>query len=260
MELNLTKPIVFFDIEATGLNVASDRIVEISMLKIAPGKEDELKTYRVNPTIPISKDAQRVHGISDDDVKDEQTFSDIAKEVIDFLRGCDLAGYNSTKFDVPMLMEEILRADVEFDIRKSKLVDVQVIFFKKEPRNLAAAYKFYCNKELENAHSADADTIATYEVLKAQLEKYTDLGNDINGLAKFSTQSNFADFAGRFVYDNKNNVVINFGKHKGKQLMKVLKDEPGYYSWIMGGEFPLFTKRLVTQVKLSMAFSNTNMK
>jgi len=260
MALKLTKPLVFFDIEATGLNVASDRIVELSMLKVQPDGKEEQKTYRVNPTVPISKDAQRVHGIADEDVKDLPTFSDIAKEVVEFLKGCDLAGYNSTKFDVPLLTEEILRAEVDFDVRKAKMVDVQVIFFKKEPRNLAAAYKFYCDKELDNAHSADADTMATYEVLKSQLERYEDLGKDVNSLAKFSTQTNFADFAGRFVYDSKNNVVINFGKHKGKQLVKILKDEPGYYGWIMGGDFPLFTKRLVTQVKLSMAFSNTNMK
>ncbi len=260
MELKLTKPLVFFDIEATGLNVATDRIVELSMLKVLPNGKEEQKTYRVNPTIPISKEAMRVHGISDEDVKDAPTFDQIAKEVTEFLKGCDLAGYNSTKFDVPLLTEEILRADLDFDVRKSKMVDVQVIFFKKEPRNLAAAYKFYCNKELNNAHSADADTRATYEVLKSQLDKYEDLDQDVNSLAKFSTQTNFADFAGRFVYDSKNNVVINFGKHKGKQLVKILKDEPGYYGWIMGGDFPLFTKRLVTQVKLSMAFSNTNMK
>ena len=260
MNINLHKPLVFFDIEATGLNVATDRIVELSMLKVKPDGTEERKNYKVNPTIPISKEASRIHGISDDDVKDWPSFSDIVHEVVDFLKGCDLAGYNATKFDVPLIAEEILRTDVDFDFRKVRLVDVQVIFFKKEPRNLAAAYQFYCNKELNNAHNADADTEATYEVLKAQLQRYDDLGSSVEELAKYSSQNNFADFAGRFTYNNKNEVIINFGKHKGKLLTDILKREPGYYNWIMQGDFPLFTKRLVTQVKLSMAFSNTNLK
>ena len=244
MELNLKNPIVFFDIESTGLNVATDRIVEISIVKINPDGSEEIKTRRINPTIPISPEAQKVHGISDEDVKNEPTFAQIAKSLAKWMEGCDIAGYNSMKFDIPLLSEEFLRADVDFDFRKRKLVDVQNIFHKMEQRTLTAAYKFYCQKDLENAHSAEADTLATYEILKAQLDKYPDLQNDVKFLAEFSTKSKFVDYAGRIVYNEKDIPVFNFGKHKGRAVTEVLKAEPSYYSWMMNGDFTRDTKKL----------------
>ncbi|MBO7284199.1 MAG: 3'-5' exonuclease [Bacteroidales bacterium] len=252
MELNLKNPIVFFDIESTGLNVATDRIVEISIIKINPDGSEEIKTRRINPTIPISPEAQKVHGISDEDVKNEPTFAQIAKSLAKWMEGCDIAGYNSMKFDIPLLSEEFLRADVDFDFRKRKLVDVQNIFHKMEQRTLTAAYKFYCQKDLENAHSAEADTLATYEILKAQLDKYPDLQNDVKFLAEFSTKSKFVDYAGRIVYNEKDVPVFNFGKHKGRAVTDVLKAEPSYYSWMMNGDFTRDTKKVLTEIKLSM--------
>lgn len=252
MELNLKNPIVFFDIESTGLNVATDRIVEISIVKINPDGSEEIKTRRINPTIPISPEAQKVHGISDEDVKNEPTFAQIAKSLAKWMEGCDIAGYNSMKFDIPLLSEEFLRADVDFDFRKRKLVDVQNIFHKMEQRTLTAAYKFYCQKDLENAHSAEADTLATYEILKAQLDKYPDLQNDVKFLAEFSTKSKFVDYAGRIVYNEKDIPVFNFGKHKGRAVTEVLKAEPSYYSWMMNGDFTRDTKKVLTEIKLSM--------
>ena len=252
MELNLKNPIVFFDIESTGLNVATDRIVEISIVKINPDGSEEIKTRRINPTIPISPEAQKVHGISDEDVKNEPTFAQIAKSLAKWMEGCDIAGYNSMKFDSPLLSEEFLRADVDFDFRKRKLVDVQNIFHKMEQRTLTAAYKFYCQKDLENAHSAEADTLATYEILKAQLDKYPDLQNDVKFLAEFSTKSKFVDYAGRIVYNEKDIPVFNFGKHKGRAVTDVLKAEPSYYSWMMNGDFTRDTKKVLTEIKLSM--------
>ena len=252
MELNLKNPIVFFDIESTGLNVATDRIVEISIVKINPDGSEEIKTRRINPTIPISPEAQKVHGISDEDVKNEPTFAQIAKSLAKWMEGCDIAGYNSMKFDIPLLSEEFLRADVDFDFRKRKLVDVQNIFHKMEQRTLTAAYKFYCQKDLENAHSAEADTLATYEILKAQLDKYPDLQNNVKFLAEFSTKSKFVDYAGRIVYNEKDVPVFNFGKHKGRAVTDVLKAEPSYYSWMMNGDFTRDTKKVLTEIKLSM--------
>jgi DNA polymerase-3 subunit epsilon len=252
MELNLKNPIVFFDIESTGLNVATDRIVEISIVKINPDGSEEIKTRRINPTIPISPEAQKVHGISDEDVKNEPTFAQIAKSLAKWMEGCDIAGYNSMKFDIPLLSEEFLRADVDFDFRKRKLVDVQNIFHKMEQRTLTAAYKFYCQKDLENAHSAEADTLVTYEILKAQLDKYPDLQNDVKFLAEFSTKSKFVDYAGRIVYNEKDVPVFNFGKHKGRAVTDVLKAEPSYYSWMMNGDFTRDTKKVLTEIKLSM--------
>ncbi|MBO7255982.1 MAG: 3'-5' exonuclease, partial [Bacteroidales bacterium] len=243
---------VFFDIESTGLNVATDRIVEISIIKINPDGSEEIKTRRINPTIPISPEAQKVHGISDEDVKNEPTFAQIAKSLAKWMEGCDIAGYNSMKFDIPLLSEEFLRADVDFDFRKRKLVDVQNIFHKMEQRTLTAAYKFYCQKDLENAHSAEADTLATYEILKAQLDKYPDLQNDVKFLAEFSTKSKFVDYAGRIVYNEKDIPVFNFGKHKGRAVTDVLKAEPSYYSWMMNGDFTRDTKKVLTEIKLSM--------
>ena len=252
MQLNLKNPLLFFDIESTGLNVATDRIVEISAVKVFPDGHTEVKTRRINPTIPISEESRRIHGISDEDVKDCPTFQQIAKSLAQWMTGCDIAGYNSLKFDIPMLAEEFLRAGVSFDFRKRNLVDVQNIFHKMEQRTLSAAYKFYCHKDLENAHSAQADTMATYELLMAQLDRYPDLQNDVHFLADFSTKTRFADYAGRIVYHDKDIPVFNFGKHKGKPVTEVLRAEPSYYAWMMNGDFTLDTKNILTEIKLSM--------
>jgi len=260
MQLALKNPLLFFDIESTGLNVASDRIVEISMVKVSPStpgapNKVEVKTRRINPTIPITPGAQAVHGISDADVAHEPTFRQIAKSLASWMEGCDIAGYNSLKFDIPMLAEEFLRAGVDFDFRKRKLVDVQNIFHKKEQRTLKAAYMFYCDKDLENAHSAEADTMATYEVLEAQLDKYANdnvdpILNDVAFLSKYTCQTRFVDYAGRIVYDDNDVPVFNFGKHKGKKVVDVLHVEPSYYDWIMNGDFALDTKQVLTRIKL----------
>ena len=263
MQLSLKNPLLFFDIESTGLNVASDRIVEISIVKVSPGapgqpNKVEVKTRRINPTIPITPGAQAVHGISDEDVKDCPTFKQVAKSLARLMEGCDIAGYNSLKFDIPMLAEEFLRAGVEFDFRKRKLVDVQNIFHKKEQRTLKAAYKFYCGQNLDNAHSAEADTMATYEVLEAQLDRYGNdeedpLQNDVSYLSKYSCQSRFVDYAGRIVLDDNDEPVFNFGKHKGKKVADVLRKEPSYYSWMMDGDFTLDTKQQLTKIKLALS-------
>ena len=263
MQLSLKNPLLFFDIESTGLNVASDRIVEISIVKVSPGapgepNKVEVKTRRINPTIPITPGAQAVHGISDDDVKDCPTFKQIARSLAQMMEGCDIAGYNSLKFDIPMLAEEFLRAGIDFDFRKRKLVDVQNIFHKKEQRTLKAAYKFYCGRNLDNAHSAEADTMATYEVLEAQLDRYGQdeedpLLNDVACLAKYSCQTRFVDYAGRIVLDDNDEPVFNFGKHKGRKVAEVLQKEPSYYSWMMDGDFTLDTKQQLTRIKLSLA-------
>lgn len=250
MPLKLTKPLAFIDLETTGLNIASDRIVEISIVKIHPNGNKDVITRRINPTIPISSESISIHGISDDDVKNEPTFKQMAKELAKIIEGCDLAGYNSNKFDIPMLAEEFLRAEVDFDITKRKLVDVQNIFHKMEQRTLAAAYKFYCNKELIDAHSAEADTIATMEILLAQVEKYDTLENNVAFLSEFSKANNNVDLLGRIVYDKNNVEVFNFGKHKGKSVLEVLEKEPGYYHWMMNGDFPLYTKKVLTQIRL----------
>lgn len=253
MELNLKNPLLFFDLESTGLNVATDRIVEISVVKVFPDGSHEVKTIRINPTIPISEEARRIHGISNEDVKDCPTFKEIAKSLAQWMSGCDFAGYNSTKFDIPLLAEEFLRAGVDFDFRKRKMVDVQNIFHKMEQRTLSAAYKFYCNKSLENAHSAEADTMATYEVLKAQLDKYPDvLRNDVDMLADFSTKTRFVDYAGRIVLNDKDIPVFNFGKHKGQSVENIFKVEPSYYSWMMDGDFTRDTKKVITEIKLKI--------
>ncbi len=256
MKLNLSKPLVFFDLETTGINVSKDRIVEICVLKVMPDGTEEIKTWRVNPTIPIPEKASKVHGIYDDDVKNEPTFADLGKEISQFIDNSDLAGYNSNKFDVPLLVEEFLRADIDFDVKKRKLVDVQVIFFKKEPRTLSAAYKFYCEKDLENAHTAEADVLATYEVLKSQIDMYEDLKNDVNQISKFSSQFKSADFAGMVVYNDKDQEIFNFGKHKGVPVEHVFEKEPGYYNWIMNADFPLYTKKILTAVKLRASFGD----
>jgi DNA polymerase III subunit epsilon len=256
MKLNLKNPIVFFDLETTGINVASDRIVEISYLKVFPNGTEESKTYRVNPTIPIPKQSSDIHGILDEDVKDEPTFTEIAKSIANVLEGSDLAGYNSNKFDIPLLAEEMLRANVDVDFKKRKFVDVQVIFLKKEPRTLGAALKYYCKKELENAHSAEADTRATYEILQAQLDRYDDLENDIEKLSEFSSHNKNADFAGRIIYGDDGEEYFNFGKYKGKKVIDVFEKDPGYYGWMVNNDFPLYTKKVLTNIKLRGAFKN----
>ncbi len=252
MNLKLNRPIAFFDLETTGLNISSDRIIEICILKISPDGKEETYTRLINPTIPISKEASEITGIKDADVADKPTFAQVAKEVAKFLDNCDLAGYNSNKFDLPMLVEEFMRTDVDFDMFKRKMIDVQVIFHKKEMRTLSAAYQFYCNKDLINAHSAQADTKATFEVLEAQLQKYEDLNKDVASLADFSTHTNNLDFAGRIVKNENNEIVFNFGKYKGQLVTDVLKKDPAYYGWMMNADFPLYTKRVLTKLKLSM--------
>ncbi len=254
MKLNLKNPIVFFDLETTGLNISSDRIVELSYLKVFPDGHEESKTYRINPEMPIPKQSSEIHKIYDEDIKDAPTFSEIAKTLAKDIEGCDLAGYNSNKFDIPVLAEEMIRADVDIDFKKRKFVDVQIIFLKKEPRTLGAAYRFFCNKELVDAHSAEADTRATYEILQAQLDKYPDLENDINKLSEFSSHNKNADFAGRIIYNENGDECFNFGKYKGKKVTDVLEKDPGYYGWMINNDFPLYTKNLLTQIKLRGAF------
>ncbi|MDH6533814.1 3'-5' exonuclease [Parabacteroides sp. 52] len=250
MQLNLKNPLVFFDLETTGINIVKDRIVEISYVKVYPNGKEESKTYRVNPGMPIPPESTAIHGITDEDVKEAPVFKEIAKTLASQIEGCDLAGYNSNRFDIPLLVEEFLRAEVDIDLNKRKLIDVQTIFHKMEQRTLSAAYKFYCDKTLENAHTAEADTVATYEVLKAQLDRYPELENDMAFLAKFSSHTKNVDFAGRVVYNDKNVEVINFGKYKGRPVVEVLATDPGYYGWIMGGDFPLNTKKVFTEIKL----------
>jgi len=241
---------VALDLETTGVDVATDRIVEISIVKVMPNGDKEIKTKRINPTIPIPAESSAVHGITDADVAQSPTFKEVAKEFSKFIEGCDLGGFNSNKFDIPLLAEEFLRADVDFDVSKRSLVDVQNIFHKLEQRTLSAAYKFYCDKNLDNAHSAEADTVATYEILEAQLEKYPELENNIKFLAEFSQRTNNADLMGRIVFDENGIEVFNFGKHKGKPVEQIFEIEPGYYSWMMNGDFPLYTKKVLTSIKL----------
>jgi len=250
MKLELKNPMLFFDVETTGLDIAKDRIIEICILKVQPDGSEECRTRRINPTIPIAKEAQAVHGISDADVADCPTFPEIAKSLATYMDGCDIAGYNSLKFDIPILAEEFIRAGINFDFRKRKLIDVQTIFYKMEPRTLSAAYRFYCNKNLENAHAAEADTRATYEVLQSQLDRYEELKNDMAQLAEFSNSKKILDYAGRFILNDKDEPIINFGKHKGKRVSDVLAVEPTYYDWIMTSDFTLDTKRVLTELRL----------
>ncbi len=250
MQLNLKNPLVFFDLETTGINITTDRIVEISYLKIYPNGKEVSTTYLVNPERPIPAESTAVHKITDDMVKDKPTFKELAKTIAKDIEGCDIAGYNSNRFDVPLLIEEILRAGADIDLSQRKFIDVQTIFHKKEQRTLTAAYKFYCDKNLEGAHSAEADTRATYEVLMGQLDKYDDLVNDVEFLAQYSTQNKNVDFAGRMIYDENGVEIINFGKYKGVPVTRVLSMDPGYYNWIMQGDFALGTKKALTEIKL----------
>lgn len=250
MRLNLRNPLIFFDLETTGINIVTDRIVEISYLKIFPSGEEFSKTILVNPGIPIPKESTDIHGIRDEDVRNAPKFNELAKTLSNDFEGCDFAGYNLNKFDVPLLAEEFLRAGIDFDLKKRKFVDVQVIFHKMEQRTLSAAYKFYCNKDLMEAHTAEGDTRATFEILQAQLDQYSNLENDVNWLADFSVQTRNVDFAGRIVYNEKDVEVFNFGKYKGIPVEQVLKTDPGYFGWIMNGDFPLYTKNVLTNIKL----------
>jgi DNA polymerase-3 subunit epsilon len=272
MELQLTRPIVFLDLETTGIKVAIDKIVEICMLRQNTDGSTKIKTLRINPGMPIPPEVTAIHGITDNDVKDCPQFRQVAGEISQFMENCDLAGYNSNHFDIPLLVEEFLRAGLDFDLRGRKFVDVQNIFHRMEPRNLAAAYRFYCNKELINAHSAEADTIATFEILKAQLDRYsgtpyTDrngktsqpIVNDIKALSDFSFSNRNVDLIGHIVFNEKNVEVFNFGKHKGKAVNQVFKDEPSYYDWMMKGDFPLSTKKVLTRLKLR-GFNNESVK
>ncbi len=250
MELNLKKPIAFFDLETTGLDVSKDRIVEIAVLKVLPGDRKERFYSLVNPEMPIDPRATAVHGITNEKVADAPTFAQIARDLADFLAGCDLAGYNCNRFDVPMLAEEFARTNVEIDLKKRKIIDVQVVFFKKEQRTLSAAYKFYLDREMQDAHTAGADTEATYQILKAQLDRYEDLQNDVDYLAGFTSQTRNVDFMGRIVYNDKNEEVFNFGKYKGQKVTDVMKKDPSYYDWMMKGDFPMYTKKVLTQIRL----------
>ena len=252
MALKLTRPLIFFDIETTGLSISTDRIVELCFIKIHPNGNEEAQTIRFNPQMPISREASEVTGITNEDVKDCPTFKEKATELAKIFSGCDIAGYNSNSFDVPLLVEEFLRVGVDFDISKAKLVDVQTIFFKKEPRNLTAAYSFYCDKNLENAHSAMADTRATYEVLKAQLERYPDLSGDVNFLSDFTKRNDNVDLAGRIVYNEQRQEVFNFGKYRGKPVLEVLQRDPGFYAWMMQGDFTQNTKQVLTKLRLKL--------
>lgn len=250
MELQLKRPLCFFDLEATGTSVTKDRIVEISILKVFPNGNKESKTWLVNPEIPIPAEVVAIHGIDDAKVANEPTFKELAHRVVEMMKDADLAGYNSNKYDIPLLAEELLRAEVDLDLSKKKSVDVQNIFHKKEKRTLEAAYQFYCQKDLTNAHSAEADTLATYEVLLGQLEKYDDLENDVEALAEFSNRFNAADFAGFIIFNKEQVECFSFGKYKNQPVEEVLEKDPGYYGWIQKADFPMYTKKLLTAIKL----------
>ena len=262
MKLNLKRPIVFFDLETTGTDICKDRIVEVSVLKVMPDGEEILKTRRINPTVPIPLESSLIHKIYDEDVKDCKTFKEIARDLEQFLKGCDLGGYNLLRFDIPLLAEEFLRCDIDFDIDNRNVIDACRIFHQMEQRTLSAAYKYYCDKKLENAHSAEADTVATYHILMAQLDRYQHtpvevaegveefpVQNDMELLHKFTVQKT-ADLSGRIVYNNAGQEVFNFGKHKNVPVEEVLQKEPGYYDWMMKSEFPLQTKKVLTRIRL----------
>lgn len=265
MKLNLKNPLIFLDLETTGINIVTDRIVEIALLKINLDGTEESREMRINPEMPIPEHSSKIHGIYDDDVKDAPTFREVARSLAQFIEGCDLAGFNSNRFDIPLLAEEFIRVDVDVDLKRKKFIDVQAIFHKMEKRTLAAAFKFYCHQELDGAHGAMVDTRATYDVLKAQLDVYQDaeyedpqgrvskpIVNDVEALCSFSSYDRNVDFVGRIVYDEKGVEVFNFGKNKGIPVEKVLREQAGYYGWVMNGEFPLYTKKVLTAIKLRM--------
>ena len=253
MKLNLNKPICFFDLETTGTNPGKDKIVEIAVLKIDTNNQKKEMVWRVNPECPIPEEASSVHGITDEMVKDQPIFKQISKEIYNFIEGCDLGGYNIDKFDLPLLVEEFIRSGIDVSsFVKVKTVDVQTIFFKKEPRDLSSALKFYCNKDHGNAHTALDDTLATYEVLLSQLDKYHDLEPSVDFLSTLTRRNKNIDFAGRIIEDDNGDAIFNFGKHKGKKVKEVLTKEKGYYSWMMNSDFPEYTKKVITQVKLGL--------
>ncbi len=255
MQLNLTKPICFFDLETTGVNITTDRIVEIAVLKVHPNGKEESRTWLVNPEMVIPKEVIAIHGITNEDVADKPTFKEVAKDVYNMIKDSDLGGFNSNRFDIPLLAEELLRAEVDFDMKNRVAVDVQTIYHKMEQRTLSAAYRFYCNEELEGAHGAEADTRATFEVLKAQIAKYDEIENDTKFLAEFSSRKQFADFAGFITYNKKGEECFSFGKHKGKLVTEILETEPGYFGWLLNADFPLYTKKVLTAIKLR-SFNN----
>ncbi len=254
MNLKLYKPLCVFDLETTGTNLAKDKIVEICILKVNPDASRESKTWLVNPEMHIPKETSDIHGITDEDVKDAPTFKEIASKIMEMIAGTDLGGFNSNRFDVPLLAEELLRAGVDFDLSKHKLVDAQTIFHKKEPRNLSAAFQFYCGKTLENAHSAEADVMATFEVLDAQVGKYEDVPNEISALSEFTFYNKNADLAGFIGYNNKEMEIFNFGKYKGQIVKEVFQKDLGYYGWLQNADFPLYTKKIFTKIQLNSKF------
>lgn len=252
MKLNLTKPIIFFDLETTGINIAKDRVVEIAILKVFPNGNKESKTWLVNPEMPIPEESSQIHGITDDKIAKEPTFKQLAVSINQMIMGCDLAGFNSNRFDIPVLAEELMRAGIDFDMKNRKAIDVQVIFHKKEQRTLSAGYQFYCGKELVGAHGAEADTNATYEILLAQLDKYDDIENTVTALSEYSTHGKRADFAGFVLINEQKQEIFSFGKYKGRTVEEVFKENPGYNSWIQNADFPLYTKKVLREIKERM--------
>ncbi|SDT97028.1 DNA polymerase-3 subunit epsilon [Polaribacter sp. Hel1_33_78] len=259
MNLDLKKPIVFFDLETTGINIANDKIVEISILKVFPNGNKESKTWLVNPEMEIPQGSIDVHGITNEKVATEPTFKELASKVNEMIAGCDLAGFNSNRFDIPLLAEELMRAGIDFDMKNRKAIDVQVIFHKKEQRTLSAGYQFYCEKELEGAHGAEADTNATYEILLAQLTKYKDIGNTVDALSEYSTHGKRADFAGFILMNEEDQEIFSFGKYKGRTVVEVLKENPGYNNWIQNADFPLYTKKVLRGIKERMSAPKNKM-
>ncbi|PQJ69563.1 3'-5' exonuclease [Polaribacter butkevichii] len=252
MNLNLTKPIVFFDLETTGVNIATDKIVEIAILKVFPNGNKESKTWLVNPEIKIPQESIDVHGITNEKVAAEPTFKELAPKINEMIADSDLAGFNSNRFDIPLLAEELMRAGIDFDMKNRKAIDVQVIFHKKEQRTLSAGYQFYCGKELEGAHGAEADTNATYEILLAQLDKYDDIENSVDALSAYSTHGERADFAGFILMNDKKQEIFSFGKYKGRTVEEVFKENPGYNNWMQNADFPLYTKKVLKEIKERM--------
>ena len=252
MRVKLDRPICFFDLETTGAKVGKDRIVEIAILRVDTNNQESQKVWRINPEMDISFQATQVHGISNQMVEKEPNFAHYSNDIYQFIKGCDLAGFNAIKFDIPILVEELIRADIDFDFSRIRMIDSQVIYHKKEPRNLSAALKFYCDKDLENAHSALDDTIATYEVFKAQLDRYDDLEPNMDFLSEYTKRNNNLDFAGKIRIDSDNDAIFAFGKYAGQKVTDVFKSDKGYYSWIMKGDFPEYTKKIFTKLKLSL--------
>lgn len=259
MKLKLKKPIVFFDLETTGINIGTDKIVEISILKVFPNGNKESKTWLVNPEIEIPKEASDIHGITNEQVVTEPTFKELAPQINELIADCDLAGFNSNRFDIPLLAEELMRVGIDFNMNNRKAIDVQVIFHKKEQRTLSAGYQFYCGKELEGAHGAEADTNATYEILLAQLEKYDDIGTSVDDLSAFSSHGKRADFAGFILFNDDDQEIFSFGKYKNRTVEEVFKENPGYNNWIQNADFPLFTKKVLREIKERMSEPKSTM-